>query len=161
MTQKESRKTLLFLVVVLAVIAGGLAWLLWPSQVEIRNVLLISLDTTRADRLSCYGFDKPTTPRHRDPEYILTEKQEPVGNSKRDWSPGNGYSNPRPSYLNYDHDRKVCPCQQKNSVIPKKSASFLLVICNCMYCNDLQCSILDGLCYLDASVKSTRSRNTS
>lgn len=27
------------------------------------NVLLITLDTTRADRLSCYGHDRPTSPR--------------------------------------------------------------------------------------------------
>lgn len=27
------------------------------------NVLLITLDTTRADRLGCYGYDKDTTPR--------------------------------------------------------------------------------------------------
>jgi arylsulfatase A-like enzyme len=26
------------------------------------SILLITLDTTRADRLSCYGYDKPTTP---------------------------------------------------------------------------------------------------
>ena len=26
------------------------------------NLLLISLDTTRRDHLSCYGFDRPTTP---------------------------------------------------------------------------------------------------
>ena len=29
---------------------------------EVRNVVLISIDTCRADRLSCYGFDRPTTP---------------------------------------------------------------------------------------------------
>jgi len=29
---------------------------------DIRNVLLISIDTCRRDRLSCYGFDRPTTP---------------------------------------------------------------------------------------------------
>jgi arylsulfatase A-like enzyme len=27
------------------------------------NVLLITLDTTRADRLGCYGYEKPTSPR--------------------------------------------------------------------------------------------------
>ncbi len=31
-------------------------------QKKIKNVLLISMDTTRADHLSCYGFDKKTTP---------------------------------------------------------------------------------------------------
>jgi arylsulfatase A-like enzyme/Tfp pilus assembly protein PilF len=29
---------------------------------EIRNILLISLDTTRADHLGCYGYNLPTTP---------------------------------------------------------------------------------------------------
>jgi len=32
--------------------AGGGPW----------NVLLVTLDTTRSDRLGCYGYDKPTTP---------------------------------------------------------------------------------------------------
>jgi arylsulfatase A-like enzyme len=27
------------------------------------NILLVTLDTTRADRLGCYGYDKPLTPR--------------------------------------------------------------------------------------------------
>lgn len=27
------------------------------------NVLLVTLDTTRADRLGCYGYDRPTSPR--------------------------------------------------------------------------------------------------
>jgi hypothetical protein len=26
------------------------------------NLLLVSLDTTRADHLSCYGYARPTTP---------------------------------------------------------------------------------------------------
>ena len=32
------------------------------SRPAIRNVLLISIDTLRADRLSAYGFPRPTTP---------------------------------------------------------------------------------------------------
>ena len=60
MTQKENRRILLL--VVLAAIVGGLAWFLVPGKAEIRNVLLISLDTTRADHLGCYGFSKSTTP---------------------------------------------------------------------------------------------------
>ena len=46
------------------IIAVG-AWLLWqfmsPAQ-EIRNILLISIDTCRADHLSCYGYKSKTTP---------------------------------------------------------------------------------------------------
>ena len=32
------------------------------SRPDIRNVLLISIDTCRRDRLYCYGFERPTTP---------------------------------------------------------------------------------------------------
>src|SRR5262245_26647823 len=56
-------------VVVAAAAAGvGLAWKAralptadgaFPSR---PNVLLISLDTTRADHLGCYGYTRPTTP---------------------------------------------------------------------------------------------------
>ena len=34
-----------------------------PPEVEpARNLVLISLDTTRADRLGCYGYGGPTSP---------------------------------------------------------------------------------------------------
>ncbi len=55
----------------LGLIAAGIiivavgVWLLWrfvsPAQ-EMRNILLISIDTCRADRLSCYGYKSKTTP---------------------------------------------------------------------------------------------------
>ena len=32
------------------------------ARQTVRNVLLVTLDTTRADRFSCYGYDRPTTP---------------------------------------------------------------------------------------------------
>ncbi len=32
------------------------------SGEERMNVLLVTLDTTRADKLSCYGYDEPTSP---------------------------------------------------------------------------------------------------
>ena len=40
-------------------------WALQPAPAthEGPNVLLIVWDTTRADRLGLYGYDKPTTPR--------------------------------------------------------------------------------------------------
>lgn len=60
--QRQHKKSLLLLVVIILVVAAGLAWLLGRGKQEIRHVLLISLDTTRADYLSCYGFEKPTTP---------------------------------------------------------------------------------------------------
>jgi arylsulfatase A-like enzyme/tetratricopeptide (TPR) repeat protein len=34
----------------------------YPAVPGIRNVLLISIDTCRADRLSCYGYSRPSTP---------------------------------------------------------------------------------------------------
>ncbi len=53
----------IFLLVVLAGIAG--TWLIvqrYSSAPAIRHVILISLDTTRADHVSCYGWSRPTTP---------------------------------------------------------------------------------------------------
>ncbi|MBC8206186.1 MAG: sulfatase-like hydrolase/transferase [Kiritimatiellaeota bacterium] len=44
--------------------AGVLVWLVVDHirTPEIRNIILISMDTTRADHLSCYGYPKNTTP---------------------------------------------------------------------------------------------------
>lgn len=33
-----------------------------PAEPAPRNVLLLSIDTLRADRLGCYGYDRPTSP---------------------------------------------------------------------------------------------------
>jgi arylsulfatase A-like enzyme len=44
-----------------AVVAAGCRPGGSPEPVA-RNVLLVTLDTTRADRLSCYGYAQPTTP---------------------------------------------------------------------------------------------------
>jgi arylsulfatase A-like enzyme len=49
------------ILVVLA--AGWIAWQAYPKAPKIRNVLLISIDTCRADYLSCYGHPRETTPR--------------------------------------------------------------------------------------------------
>ena len=49
----------------LVLVVGGVTWfLLRPdiSQKQVRNVLLISVDTCRADYLSCYGYPRQTTP---------------------------------------------------------------------------------------------------
>ena len=49
----------------LVLVVGGVTWfLLRPdiSQKQVRNVLLISIDTCRADYLSCYGYWRQTTP---------------------------------------------------------------------------------------------------
>ena len=52
-------------IVVALILVGGLVWLFRASgrpQSEIRHVVLISIDTCRADHLSCYGFGQKTTP---------------------------------------------------------------------------------------------------
>jgi arylsulfatase A-like enzyme/Tfp pilus assembly protein PilF len=54
----QSRASSAFLVAILAAAAAACE----PPPVEIRNVLLISIDTCRADRLSAYGFPRQTTP---------------------------------------------------------------------------------------------------
>jgi arylsulfatase A-like enzyme/Flp pilus assembly protein TadD len=48
--------------ILLAIAAGWLVWRAFPKAPEIRNVLLISIDTCRADHLSCYGYPDKTTP---------------------------------------------------------------------------------------------------
>lgn len=49
----------------LLLVAGGAGWfLVRPRSIEARpvNIVIISLDTCRADHLSCYGFPRETTP---------------------------------------------------------------------------------------------------
>ncbi|MHC4790921.1 MAG: sulfatase-like hydrolase/transferase [Planctomycetota bacterium] len=56
------RRILLGLVVVITIVA---LWLLMRPDIwskNIRHILLISIDTCRADRLNCYGFGRKTTP---------------------------------------------------------------------------------------------------
>jgi len=50
------------LFVLLLVVGIGVVWFLLSSRSSIRNVILISIDTCRADHLSCYGFGRKTTP---------------------------------------------------------------------------------------------------
>lgn len=58
---------LLGLTAILGAVAAGALW--WSVQPEPEppppppNVLIVLWDTVRADRLSVYGYDKPTTPR--------------------------------------------------------------------------------------------------
>ena len=49
----------LFIIVAIA----GILYLRQNTSKNIKNVLLISIDTCRADYLSCYGFDRQTTPQ--------------------------------------------------------------------------------------------------
>ena len=54
------------LVILLLIAALCGLWYIWGcghfSNKEIQNVILISIDTCRADHLSCYGYLKNTTP---------------------------------------------------------------------------------------------------
>jgi len=59
---RTHRKTLSILLAM--IIAAGIGvWFVLPKQPRIKRVILISIDTCRADHLGCYGFDRPTTPR--------------------------------------------------------------------------------------------------
>ncbi|MBW8002790.1 MAG: sulfatase-like hydrolase/transferase [Planctomycetes bacterium] len=66
MKLKKSHKVLV-LIVLLVVIALVSNWLQlfdipFLSEKKVKNVLLISMDTCRADFLSCYGYSRMTTP---------------------------------------------------------------------------------------------------
>ena len=60
---KNSKHLIAFALLLVAIIGGGV-WLVQSlfAAREIRNVILISIDTCRADYLSCYGYERPTTP---------------------------------------------------------------------------------------------------
>ncbi len=62
MKRRELIKLWVLLAVVLAATAAGLGWLVLRSRPSSRNVILISIDTCRADHLGCYGFARRTTP---------------------------------------------------------------------------------------------------
>jgi arylsulfatase A-like enzyme len=49
----------------LAVLLAALAWTVSKGRgpVRPRLILLVSIDTLRADHLGCYGYDRPTSPR--------------------------------------------------------------------------------------------------
>ena len=56
------KKKIIILVLILAVGCGVYLVYRHLASQHIRNVLLISMDTTRSDYLSCYGFPRKTTP---------------------------------------------------------------------------------------------------
>ncbi len=65
---RKKRKAISILIPLLIVIIGGafLLFFLKPKDLVKRNpdlnVLLVTLDTTRADRIGCYGYEKAKTP---------------------------------------------------------------------------------------------------
>lgn len=65
MSSYATRLRLVVPVLVLAIGAGWAGWNHYSHSARIdgvRNVVLISIDTCRADRLSCYGYKRETTP---------------------------------------------------------------------------------------------------
>lgn len=58
----KSGKVGIAIVIILLVAAVVVGWRGWDRRQRIRNVVLISLDTCRVDYLSCYGYDRNTTP---------------------------------------------------------------------------------------------------
>ena len=63
MTTNKTRKSLLLIVLVILLAGAGILFVVQQRSVPaIRHVVLISLDTCRADYLSCYGYAQPTTP---------------------------------------------------------------------------------------------------
>jgi arylsulfatase A-like enzyme/Tfp pilus assembly protein PilF len=64
MTINKNKKSLLLIMLVILLASAGI-WLVVQQRFSvpaIRHVVLISLDTCRADYLSCYGYARPTTP---------------------------------------------------------------------------------------------------
>lgn len=58
-----SKKTCVLLIILAIAMAAVLfSYIFTISSQKIRNVILISIDTCRADHLSCYGFKQNTTP---------------------------------------------------------------------------------------------------
>ena len=61
MKKRAFTKTKILALIIILLIAAAATHLLTKPK-KIKNVLLITLDTTRADHMSCYGFPKNTTP---------------------------------------------------------------------------------------------------
>ena len=55
-------KKFIYLLVVIVILAAAVLVVQQWRTAEIRNVLLVSIDTCRADHLGCYGYNLPTTP---------------------------------------------------------------------------------------------------
>jgi len=65
MTSQASIRFRLVALALIAVVVGSISWLLRrdaPAWPKVCNILLISIDTCRADHLSCYGYGHRTTP---------------------------------------------------------------------------------------------------
>ena len=56
---RHDRRRLVAAIILLGMLATAVAWF-WPRQQF--NVILVTLDTTRADRIGCYGYQAALTP---------------------------------------------------------------------------------------------------
>ena len=63
MITTKAKKSLLLIMLVILLAGAGILFVVQQRSVPaIRHVVLISLDTCRADHLSCYGYARETTP---------------------------------------------------------------------------------------------------
>ncbi|MBN2182286.1 MAG: sulfatase-like hydrolase/transferase [Sedimentisphaerales bacterium] len=81
--KKKTKRWLLPLTGAVVLAAAALLFLLLRGQSDkkIRNVILISIDTCRADYLSCYGYQRQTTPnidRLAEQSYVFTNTITPI-----------------------------------------------------------------------------------
>ena len=64
-TRASAPRRTVAVLALIGICVAAIVWF-WPDRgrtpVEIDRVLLISIDTCRADRLRCYGYPRPTTP---------------------------------------------------------------------------------------------------
>jgi arylsulfatase A-like enzyme len=61
--QTTMKRTVMALLAVAALTAAAFGlWKGCTTADPVWNIIVVTLDTTRADRLGCYGYDKPTTP---------------------------------------------------------------------------------------------------
>ncbi len=59
---KSKRFIFISVLIIILAIISGIIWLTGSSNRQIDNIILISIDTIRADHLSCYGYRHQTTP---------------------------------------------------------------------------------------------------
>ena len=81
--KKTKKKWLLPLIVTTVLVGAALVFLLLRGQSDkkIHNVILISIDTCRADHLSCYGYQQQTTPnidKLAKQSYVFTNTITPI-----------------------------------------------------------------------------------
>ena len=56
------RRIFIFAIIFIAILCGIAFWRARHLQFDVRRIVLISIDTCRADHLGCYGYEGDTTP---------------------------------------------------------------------------------------------------